>query len=404
MKAGSNNLPKIFGIFVTVALLAALFQWRAAQNFTRQNYYSSNFFVFWLSGRLLLEGQNPYNAIHWASGHEIYGSVTPREPTFLYPLPLAIFLIPLGILPTGQAYFLWQWLGQVAMAAVVFFLLRRWSTSAHDRLFVPVIIFLSFFGPVYLSLQIGSLGPLTLLFIFGVLQWLDQGRLIPAGMLLALTMLKPSQGAPILLLLGLFFILKRQWNAILGIVLGSIALLLIGLWLDPNWVSIFLDSSQVAFDRRLGAQSNVWSFTYLACGGASTCSHVFGAAGMLSLLGGCSFYLWRNHQRLTYWQVFNLILPISFVATLYLWAYDQILYILPIVWITGTLVEKSRSYIFSLTFLITLDLLSFFALVQQVVTSNDLWSLGTTILVMVFLAIATWMKPKPAIDKPPAPA
>lgn len=383
-------------MWITLALLAALFQWRAAQNLTRQNYYSSNFFVFWLSGKLILEGQSPYDAAHWADGHQTYGSVTPREPTFLYPLPLSAFLIPLGFLTVGQAYFIWQWLGQAAIAFVVHFLLKRWDSTAHSRLLVPVMFFLLFFGPIYLSLQIGSLGPLTLLFIFGALYFLDSNRLIPAGLLLSLTMLKPSQGAPILLLLGLVFLLRRQWKAIIGLALGGILLLLIGLIIDPNWVSVFMGSSQAAFDRRLGVQSNVWSFSYLACGGNTTCYSALGAVGMLTLLGGCALYLWRNHQKLSNWQVLNLVLPISFVATLYLWAYDQILYVLPMVWIIGTMVEKSRSYIFAILFLIGLDLFSFFALAQQAMTGNDLWSLGTTLIVLLSLLIAERMKPKPA--------
>lgn len=404
MKADSGKLQKSIGFLVTLALLAALFQWRASQNFTRQNYYNANFFVFWLSGKLILEGQSPYDAADWASGHETYGSVTPREPTFLYPLPLAVFLTPLGLLPVGQAYFVWQWLAQAGIAIVVFFLLQRWNSTAHNRLLLPIMLFLLFFGPIYLSLQIGSLGPLTLLFIFGALYFLDKDRLILAGLLLSLTMVKPSQGAPILLLLGLVFLLKRQWKVILGMALGGILLLLIGLIIDTNWVSVFLGSSQAAFDRRLGVQSNVWSFSYLACRGTSTCYSVFGAIGMLSLLGGCALYLWRNHQRLTYWQVFNLILPISFVSTLYLWAYDQILYVLPIVWIIGMMVEKSRSYVLAVIFLLILDLFSFFALAQQAGTGSDLWSLGTTLLVLIFLFVTARMKPKPAIDKAPASA
>jgi hypothetical protein len=120
---------------------------------------------------------------------------------------------------------------------------------------------------------------------------------------------------------------------------------------------------------------------------------------MLILLAVTIYYLWRNDSKITNWEKLNLIIPISFVATLYLWAYDQILYILPIVWIIGTFVEKSKSYILAIIFLIILDLYSLFALVQQATTSHDLWSLGTTILVLVFLFIASKMKQKPAIDK-----
>lgn len=388
------SIPKSVSILITLALLAGLFQWRANQNLTTQDHYRSNFFVFWLSGKLLLEGQNPYNASQWAEGHALYGNVTPREPTFLYPLPLAVFLTPLGLLTVSQAYFLWQWISQLAIAIVVYFLLKRWDSVTHERLLVPVMLFLTFYGPLYLTLQIGALGPLTLLFIFSALHFLDEDRLVPAGILLSLTMLKPSQGATLLLLLGFVFLVRRQWRVIAGIAAGGFLLLLLGLAVDPDWVSVFQHSSQAAFDRRLGVQSNIWSFSYLTCNGNSTCYAILGATGMLLLLGVTASFLWRNHSSMTNWQVFNLVLPVAFVSTLYLWAYDQILYILPIIWIIGVLLEKRRSYLPVIIFLIVLDIVSFFALIQQASTEKDLWSLGTTLLVIISLGIASWMKPK----------
>jgi len=387
-------VTKIISTLLTLIMLGALFVWRASQNLERQNYTSANFFVFWLSGRLLLDGQSPYNAEQWAEGHANYGEVEPREPTFLYPLPLAVFLIPLGLLPVGEAYFIWQILSQTAIAFVVFALLGRWRSESHQRLLVPAVLFLSFFGPVYLTLQIGSLGPLTLLFVFGALHFLDREQSFAAGLLLSLTMLKPSQGITLLLLIGLVFLLRRDWKAIAGITVGGIALLLIGLLLDTNWVSSFQQSSQAAFDRRLGVQPNVWSFSYLACNGNSTCYYNLGTAAMLTLLSGTSYYLWRCRLKMTNWQIFNFIIPIAFVSTLYLWAYDQILYMLPVIWILGTLVEKRRSYIPAILFLIVLDLFSFFALAQQALTGKDLWSLGTTFIILVALFATQRMRKK----------
>ncbi|MFN8432955.1 MAG: glycosyltransferase family 87 protein [Anaerolineales bacterium] len=404
MQNNSQKLSKMLGIVVTIVLLASLFQWRASQNLASQNYYKSNFFVFWLSGKLILEGQSPYNPSHWANGHMIYGQVTPREPTFLYPLPLAVFLTPLGLLSTGQAYYLWQWFSQIAIALVVLILLHRWKSTTYERLFIPIIIFLTFFGPAYLTLQIGSLGPLTLLFIFGALYCLDKNYFIPAGILLSLTMLKPSQGATLLLLLGWVFLIRRQWRIFWGIAIGGALLLLIGFFADPNWLNVFRQSSAAAFDRRLGVQSTVWSFSYLVCNGKTPCDTILGGIGTVLLLGGCAYFIWVKHIHMTYWQIFNIVIPVAFVSSLYMWAYDQILYIFPIIWIGGTLVEKSKSYFFTFLFFILLDLISLFALVQQAFTEKDLWSLGTTLVVLLFLFVAWRMKPKPTIDKAPASA
>ncbi len=402
MQTTSRQLQKVLGILITIALLAALFQWRASQNLKTQKIHTVNFFVFWLAGNLILEGENPYNPDQWENGHALYG-VTPREPTFLYPLPLAVLLTPLGLLSTSQAYVLWQWLSQLALGLVIYLLLKRWGLPSHDRLFVPVVFFLTFFGPIYLTLQIGTLGALTLSFIYGALYLLDKDRLLPAGILLSLTMLKPSQGATILLLLSWVFLLRKQWKVFYGLAAGGLLLLLLGIIVDPNWVAIFRQSSAAAFDRRLGVQPNVWSLAFVACGGISACYSLLGIATTLIFLGITAYFLWRKQSALSNWQVLNLVLPIAFITSPYLWAYDQILYVLPIIWIVGTLVEKSRSYISAIVFLILLGLISFYALIQQALTSKDLWSLGTSLFVIIFLFITQSMKQKPAIDKAPAP-
>jgi hypothetical protein len=82
------------------------------------------------------------------------------------------------------------------------------------------------------------------------------------------------------------------------------------------------------------------------------------------------------------WEAFNIIIPIGFVSTIYLWAYDQVLYIIPIVWIVGTIVERNKSYIQAFIFLIVLVLASFTALALHAYTLKDVWNLGTTIIVL----------------------
>ena len=377
-----DSTKKILGILLTLALLGGMIYLRSMQNYTKQNYRASNFFVIWLSGRLLTSGESPYNPDQWRAGYALYGSTSLREPILLYPLPLAVFLMPLGLLSLGAAYFGWQVLSQALIAIVVFILLNKWRKIEHIRLFIPVMLFLLFFGPIYLTLQIGSIGALTLIILFAAMLLLEKNHPFHAGILLALTMLKPPQGLSILFLAGIWLLARKDWKAILGIMIGGIILWLIGLNTDLNWVSKFLHSSQAAFDRRLGFQSNIWSFSYLLCHKGLNCSFVLGSGLCLLILGSTAYFLWRNQAKLTIWQAFNLIIPIAFVSTVYLWGYDQILYVIPIVWIIGTLVQRTKSYIPAFIFLILLDLFSLFALVQLAATEKDLWSLGITIIVL----------------------
>jgi len=279
---------------------------------------------------------------------------------------------------------------------VVFALLRRWQSTADQRLLLPTMLFLLFFGPIYLTLQIGSLGPVTLLLVLAAIYLMENKRSFLVGILLSLTMLKPPQGITILALIGFLFVMRRDWKAISGIVIGGFLLWMIGTIIDPNWVGNFQHSSQAAFDRRLGVQSTIWSFSYLACSANIACYYFLGTSGMLLLLGVTGYYLWRSHEWTSPWEEFNIIIPIAFVSTIYLWAYDQILYVIPIVWIIGTLVERTKSYIYAFIFLIVIDLYSIFALAQQASTDKDLWSLGTTLIVFgtsIGLLYLNWKKP-----------
>lgn len=373
---------------------------RAKISTTSFDFQSSNFAFFWLSGRMVLQGESPYDETQYLAGHDTYGIKWRPNRIFPYPLPLAIFCVPLGLLPLSTAYIVWQIITLIIVAVTIFALLNHWKDSAHQRLLVPMFAAMLFFGPLYLTLHTGSIGGFATLALLGTILLLEKDKALLAGVVLSLTMLKPPQGATILLLAGVWFLAQRNWKAITGVAVGGISLLIIGMIQDPLWVIKFGSASQAVMDRTLGVHSNVWAFSYLACKGASICSSLLGAAGCLILLGLGGFFLWRNQAKLSAWEAFNFIIPLGFVSTVYLWAYDQLPYIIPIVWIVGSLVKKTKSYIYAFLFLIVLDLVSFFALAQQASTAKDLWSLGTTVIVMgTAMAVWLWMRSNPTVEQ-----
>lgn len=387
---------KILGAAVVVVLLGFIFHIRAVGEYEQRKDQYANFVVFWLSGNLVLHGQSPYDAGDWLDGHRAIGFETPLERIFLYPLPLAVLMAPLGAIPFPQAWLGWKILTQILMAVSIYLLLTRWQSPPVQRLFVPLTLSMLYFGPVLLTMRTGSLGAVTLLLLCIVILFLQNGRSFEAGLLLSLTMLKPPQGLLILALLGIWFLAKRDWKAMGGIALGGAALLLVGLAIDVNWVGKFLNSSEAAFDRRLGLHSNLWSFSHLLCGRDMACTYLLGGFSAASLLGVSGFYLWKKQAQVGGWEALNFILPIGFISTVYLWEYDQILYIIPIVWIVGTLVQKTKSYLHAFLFLIVLVFFAFFALGQLGILDNDLWSLGNTLVVFLGLWFAWWVREKPA--------
>ena len=391
-----NSIQKIAGIIITLSLIGGMIFLRTQMSKTF-DYQNSNFAFFWLSGRMILEGESPYNETQYLAGHDTYGIKWRPNNIFPYPLPLALIFIPFGLISLANAYILWQIVSLVSIALIIFILLNHWKESAQRRLLIPIFAFMFFFGPLYLTLFTGSIGAIAALVILGAILLFEKDRSLLAGIVLSLTILKPPQGLPILLLAGIWFLARRDWKAILGVAIGGISLLLIGMIQDPLWAIKFLGASQAVMDRTKGVHSNVWAFSYLACGGASPCSTLLGGTLGLILLGLGGFFLWQHQAKVTAWEAFNIIIPIAFVSTIYLWAYDQLTYIIPIVWIVGTLVERTKSYIHAFLFLIVLDVFSFYALVQQAATDKDLWSLGTTMIVLGMVLGLLYLKP---IDKP----
>jgi hypothetical protein len=398
MKMHRTTILKITGIILTITLLGGVFYLRSMQNHGQRNYLNSNFFFFWLAGRMELTGQNPYDQTQYLAGHDAAGFTWKPNQIFPYPLPLAYFMIPLGLLSLSNAAIAWQFTSQVILAITIFVLLYHWKEPAQRRLLVPLVVFMLFFEPEYLTLQVGSIGAFSLSIVLISLLLLEKEKSLLAGIVLSLTLLKPPQGLTILLLAGVWFLARKDWKAILGVAVGGLALLLAGLIQDPLWVIKFRGASQAVMDRTMGVQSNVWGFSNLICRGIFPCSTILGGAGALVLIGLGSLFLWRNHNRLSAWEAFNIIIPIGFISTIYLWSYDQLLYIIPITWIVGTLVERKKSYILAFIFMVVLVLTSLAALALFAQTQKDLWSLGNTIIVLGMVCLLLYLKQKKPLN------
>ncbi len=331
---------------------------------------------------MVLTGQNPYDPTQWYKAHIQLGATWIPDKIFLYPLPQAFLLVPLALLPTQSSFLLWGILSQTILAITCFALLNQPGWIRQRRLFIPLVIFFLFFGPVYLSLQIGSIGAIAVAALLVSIMLLDQNKSLPAGLTLSLLALKPPQGFPILFLTGVWFLFRRDWKAIGGMLIGGLILLISGLLYDPMWVQKFLNNSQSVLGRTLGVQSNLWSLSYLACNTNGTCTAILGTVLFISLLAAGGWLVWRFRAQLTAWETFNLIIPIAFVCAVYLFAYDQILFIFPIVWIAAKLVERTKSYIPTFLFMIGLDVLSIALLVVQANSKSDAWNISITVIVL----------------------
>jgi len=378
----------IANLALTIVILGALFYQRAMQNYVHQDYTNSNFFKLWLAGHMMWTGENPYNPAQWLGEHNAFGATWQPNETFLYPLPMAYFLAPLGLLSPGEAFIAWQIVSQIIIALATLWLIRHWQEQAQALLFLPLTIFLLFFGPVYLTLQIGSVGPLALAAIVLTILLLEHNQPIWAGMMLSLIMLKPPQGLTILILVGIWFLARQNWKTLLGIAIGGFSLLIVGMIRDPLWIIKMRDASATVLDQTMGLDSNIYSFAYLACSQNTFCMWIAGTLGTILILVTGGYYLWHYRNQLSTWEAFNIIIPVGFISTIYLWSYDQLPYVVPITWIAGGLVDRTKSFIPAFGFMVVLDLFSIYSLLIQAKTHKDLLSIINTILV---LGMCLWL-------------
>jgi hypothetical protein len=393
-----------------IICLAAAFAFNTFQNASHEDYRDSNFAKFWIAGHMVLSGLNPYDPGQWTAQHHLLGAATVPDRIFLYPLPQAFFLVPLALVPAAASFLVWSLVSQFAIAAACYVLFRLDGEIPRPIFFLVLIILLLFFGPVYLGLQIGSIGAIALLTLVASLILLRSQQSLAAGIVLSLLILKPSQGLPLLVLLSAWFLFHRNLRAPVGMLLGGTLLLVMGLLYDPGWVSSFLTNSSDVSSRTLGLQSNVLGLASLVCARGQSCTWVIGGAGILAVLGLGTVLLWRNRSRWTDWQAFNLVIPLGFLASVYSWSYDQLLYLVPMMWIVSRLLKGRGGSWLSLGFLLGADVVAFIALGVQANTRQDVTSIATTLLVLgTFLvlqrkSVSTSAPRTASIDKLSPPA
>ena len=289
------------------------------------------------------------------------------------------YLLPWSCLPWGS--YRWStptWSGSCCLRASS--PSPSGSFCEHPRrvglrpLFIPLVLALLFFGPLYLTLQIGGLGAVALGATTASIIALERRRELLAGILLSLLFLKPSQGLPILLLSGAWLLSRHSGRSILGMALGSLGLLVVGMLLDPKWPAVFLGSAQGLMTRNLGLHSNVFSLARHACGIDGACTWLVGGVAALVLGVATMAYLWRRRQVLTHWEAFSLMIPMAFLASPYGWSYDQILYVIPIAWVVGRLMALPRGGLPAIIFTLFVIVLSLAALAVHAYWGTDLLS------------------------------
>lgn len=408
MKAKLTHFLERYWMALALLVMLPVYWNIAVLNEQRVDYINNGFFKFWLAGHMTWTPEHPYSLEDWDAGHKRFGATWMDEKRFAYPLPLALIVAPLGLLPIPTAYILWDFLAQILIALCLLWLATRWE-GLNRRLYVLfLLVAATLNGNIYLGLMTGTLAALFLVFLTLSLYFMEKGRDLLSGFVLAFVILKPPL-VTILILLGLWLLFSRRWRVIGGMALGGLTLLVVGLLQDPQWLTKFLGTGDSLLGMRLGHQPTILSYTRLACAGDLTCAMAWYAVIALALAALFAWIVWKIHARLTPLMAFSLAIPLGLLLPPYIWSYDYTLFVIPIAYIAFELIQRYRTYIFATLFLLALTVLAMVGLTlfwmnpanTALTIQRDMWSIWTGVYMW---AVSWWviLRAPAAISSAPA--
>lgn len=183
----------------------------------------NDFHDYWLAGRLLLEGHSPYDTGAMAELARKEGLSFLVGGGFSYPLPFAVAMVPLAVLPFGVAYAGFNAISIAAFALTVALWLR-WAFGREPllrRRRIAVAFAAGLYLPVYGSVAMGQanliLFPILGLGLVLALDGSTTARRLAGGALLGLASAVKLFPAAVALPLAL----GRRWSPALGLVAAA---------------------------------------------------------------------------------------------------------------------------------------------------------------------------------------
>ncbi len=382
-------LSRWWVLLVLICLLPVY--WLIAVNNERSvDYVNNGFFTFWLSGHMVWTGEQQYNSTVWVNGHHINGATWIPNKIFPYPLPLALITAPLGLLPIGEAYIVWDILAQFMIAGCILYLAKCWEGINKQLYAVFILIATILNGNIYLGLMTGTFSAMFLLFLTLSFYFFSVKKPILAGMMLAGLAFKPPL-LTITILIGLWLLIQRNWKAIGGIVIAGISILLVGFIQDDHWLQKFRGAGENLLSMRIGNQPTILSYSRLFCRGDMNCAFSFYLFIVATLILLFFIIIWKHKIHLTTLQVYCLAIPFGVLIPPYIWSYDYALLIIPICYISFDIIRRKESYIISTIYLLLLDVLSIFGLMMfwmspesnSFTIQRDMWSIWVAVFVLI---------------------
>lgn len=247
---------RVLAALLVGAIFLALYTKVVHDTFTSKVAGANDFFSRWAGAHLYLtRGWDPYGpeASLWIQ-ETIYGR--PAHPDedaslFAYPFFTILLVAPYALLPYDWAQAAWQVTLQVAVIATLFLLLRYFRWRPRPLMLGALVLSVIFFYPTARSIILGQLGVIVFLLTVWAF-WLLFRTPEPcprcdfaAGILLAITSIKPQMQFLIIPFLLLWALRERRWQLWLGFVISMAVLLGASFALLPTWLGEWMAQVQL---------------------------------------------------------------------------------------------------------------------------------------------------------------
>jgi hypothetical protein len=381
--------PNINWTFLIFLLLLVIVFAIVAQALTQTRAYLVNddFFTFYLSGYMISRGEDPYQAEQWVNNHYLFGATWIPEQIYLYPLPLAILLSPIGLLSLSQASVAWVFFAQVLVLVTVLMVMSFWRVPRSTPYILPVLAGIFLFRPTMVAIRNGQIGPYLLIIIVLVALFWHREQWLAGGIALAFLSLKPGIGLPIIGILFLWLLARRQVQGIVGLSLALFAIMFSGWLIAPDWIQNFLWMGEQKLSYSFGYSPTIWGMAGSVCKNNDACTVYVGAGACLLLVLFYLYWLLWKSRWVDPVIAIGSALAVALLITPYMWAYDQILLIFPLVLIVGQLAERKLPYLVTSTFLIIVSIVAILLILMAMWVGHDSWSATISVLVLGLMIV-----------------
>lgn len=227
----------LIGIITLILIGIAVLAW-INYSFLSQDYSGQEFISLWVSTRqFLIGGISPYEKINSHSAQIPNTNIDTDEVYFIYPFYTVFLISPFAIIGDYLvARAAWMTALEVAVIVMVFINLGLSQWRIPIWLIILLIVFSLLWYYDFLPVVTGNPSVLVALFIAGAFLSIRQELDALAGVLLAISTIKPQMVILLVPLVILWAISQKRFTIIWSLLGSTILLIISGLLFVPDWI------------------------------------------------------------------------------------------------------------------------------------------------------------------------